>query len=186
MRGSFLLRRNLIADLTGAKFSAVVLSAQSEGAPILLSPSGWTISLANKASLTIVALANEAEEIGVDLELIRPLDWHPMLTMICEAPERTAFERRFGHQANAHKAFFRMWTLKEAVLKTTLRGFRAGPKDVDTSNALGAGGSAGQLTALGSVFDFWTVTHGDTVISLARRCRPAAETRERWDWPRRS
>ncbi len=169
MRGSFLLRRSLVADLTGAKAGDVTFSADTEGAPILVSPAGQTVTLANKSSLTIVALAPAPLEIGVDLELIRPLDWRPILSMICDGPERAAFEQDFGHRPDAVAAFFRMWTLKEAVLKTTRKGFRAGPKAVDTTGALSVASGAGDLAAFGHVFDFWMVTRGDAVVTLAQR-----------------
>lgn len=169
MRGSFLLRRRLVAHLTGAHISEVSFGAEPEGAPFLVSPPGWSVTLANKAPLTIVSVASGAVEIGVDIELIRPLDWQSMLSMICESSEREAFVHRFSDHADAPAAFFRMWTLKEAALKTTRKGFRAGPKAVNTITAWDNASGAGKIASFGHVYDYWSVTRGDAVISLVRK-----------------
>jgi phosphopantetheinyl transferase len=56
MTASFVLRRWLVADMTGCSADDVRLDAQESGAPLLLAPSGYAISLANKRTLTVVAL----------------------------------------------------------------------------------------------------------------------------------
>lgn len=169
LQGSLTLRRQLIASLCGCEPGEVALETGADGAPQLMSPPGWAVSLANKGPLTIVSLAPLPNRIGVDIELIRDIAWRPMLSMICNDAERAATDSALKDETSAPEIFFRMWTLKEAVLKSTGQGFRAGPKLIETPVALLVGPGAGQLSAFGERFEFWTAGNGDYVVSLVRR-----------------
>jgi|LNFM01.1.fsa_nt_gb 4'-phosphopantetheinyl transferase len=169
MAGSFALRRRLIAEMAGGSAEEVEMISAADGAPLLLRPTGWAMSLANKDAYTVVALAETSAEIGVDIEIVREMDWRPALSMICSNAERAEFEGAPGDPASKLKAFFRMWTLKEAVLKSTGRGFRAGPKAVETPWELLLSPGAGTLQAFGGTLDFWTADAGDTIVSLVQK-----------------
>ena len=169
MAGSFALRRRLIAEMAGGLAEEVEMMSAANGAPLLLRPTGWAMSLANKDAYTIVALAGATAEIGVDIEIVREMDWRPALSMTCSDAERAEFERAPGDPASKLRAFYRMWTLKEAVLKSTGRGFRAGPKAVETPWELLLSPGAGTLQAFGGTFDFWTADTGDTIVSLVQK-----------------
>jgi 4'-phosphopantetheinyl transferase len=169
MIASFLLRRWLVAEMAGCDAEGVRLDAQESGAPELLAPSGHAVSIANKRALTAVALDRAGAAIGVDVEIVRETEWRPILATICDDGERADFLEHYGKSSNAQSAFFRMWTLKEAVLKTTGQGFRAGPKAVRVFPGDVGGPGIGTLTAFAATFDYWTADQGDTVVSLARR-----------------
>ncbi|MFN3910408.1 4'-phosphopantetheinyl transferase family protein [Hyphomonas sp.] len=167
MAGSFGLRRQLIAEITGCEGADVVIETLPEGAPALVQPSGWALSLANKGQVTVVALSKTAPAIGVDVEWVREIRWQPMLDMICADGEREAFARTYAGKAGAQEAFFRLWTLKEAVLKATQRGFRAGVKAVAVPEALLASSGQGYILAFGERYDVWTAHTAGAVVSLA-------------------
>lgn len=169
MIASFLLRRWLVAEMTACNAEEVRFDAQENGAPVLLAPSGHAVSVANKQALTVVALDRAGATIGVDVEIVRETEWRPILATICDDGERTDFLVRYSKSSDALSAFFRMWTLKEAVLKTTGQGFRAGPKAVRVFPGDVGGPGYGTLTAFGATFDYWTADQGDAVVSLARR-----------------
>lgn len=169
VESSFRLRRVLASALTGLTPNDIQISHLANGAPQLDRPEGWTMSLSHKGPWTVVALAPLPAEIGVDVELVRDLDWRPMLKMICNEDERDAFERSGYEGAAALKRFFRMWTIKEAVLKSTSQGFRAGPKGVAMPLESLARPGAGELTALGSAYEFWSADFGEAIFSLARK-----------------
>lgn len=166
MAASFSLRRHLIADMTGCLPEQVDLGASEGGAPMLLHPAGWSVSLANKNQHTVAALAEQPAAIGVDIEIVREMDWRPALSITCSDIERTEVLTAPGEDDAKLRAFFRMWTLKEAALKTTGRGFRAGPKAVETPWVILQSPGAGILRAFGEAFDFWTADTGDTIVSL--------------------
>jgi len=169
METSFHLRRSLVSSLTGSAPNDIQTSHLADGAPQLDRPEGWAMSLSHKGAWTVVALAPLPAEIGVDVELVRDMDWRPMLKMICSDHERETFETSgFGGQA-ALTCFFRMWTIKEAVLKSTSQGFRAGPKGVATPLDIVTSPGAGELIAFGSAYEFWSTDFGEAVFSLARK-----------------
>jgi 4'-phosphopantetheinyl transferase len=169
MTASFVLRRWLVADMTGCAAEDVRFEAQESGAPLLLAPSGYAISLANKRTLTVVALDRAGAAIGVDVEIVRATEWRPMLATICDEDERVDFLARSGESPAALTAFFRMWTLKEAVLKTTGQGFRAGPKAVRVSAGDVSGTGRGTVNAFAATFDYWTADQGEAIVTLVRR-----------------
>ena len=169
MTASFVLRRWLVANMTGCAAEDVRFDAQESGAPLLLAPSGYAVSLANKRTLTAVVLDRASAAIGVDVEIVRETEWRPMLATICDEDERADFLARFGESPAALTAFFRMWTLKEAVLKTTGQGFRAGPKAVRVSADQMSAAGGGMVTAFGATFDYWTTDQGEAIVTLVRR-----------------
>ncbi len=169
MQGSFKVRRALIAGITGCLPEEVSMDTQQDGAPVLLTPPGWTVSLANKDRHTIVALARAPSAIGVDIEIVRTMNWKPALAMISSDAERRDVETAPGDVESNMRMFFRIWTLKEAALKSTGRGFRAGPKAVETPLSIVSAPGSGTMLAFGSAFDFWTADAGDAVVSLVRQ-----------------
>ncbi len=169
MMGSFEVRRALISEMTGCRPQDVVLDTQADGAPVLLAPAGWSVSLANKGGYTLVALAPETVVMGVDIEIVCAMAWRPVLSMTSSEGERLEIEAAANEIDSDIRLFFRMWTLKEAVLKSTGRGFRAGPKAVETPMAILRTPGTGTLSAFGEIFDFWTADAGDTIVSLARK-----------------
>ena len=169
MTASFVLRRWLVAEMTGCAAGDVRFDAEESGAPVLLAPSGYAVSLANKRALTAVALDREGAAIGVDVEIVRPAEWRPMLATICDEDERAEFLARYINDDAALSAFFRLWTLKEAVLKTTGQGFRAGAKAVKVSADDISGPGSGTVAAFGAAFDYWTADQREAIATLARR-----------------
>ncbi len=164
-----MLRRKLIAVLAGCAPEDVKLETSEDGAPRLERPSGWSLSLANKGATTVIAMDPAPAEIGVDLEFIRVLDWPSMLNIVSTETEREAFKQVYAERDDSVDAFLKLWTIKEAVLKATQRGFRAGPKAVETPPSILGGSGQGHLSAFGERYDFWTTRSGDALISLARK-----------------
>ncbi len=169
MKGSFAMRRDLIAEMTGCSLDDVRLDTHADGAPFLLRPAGWSVSLANKENYTVVALAPAPSAIGVDVEVVREFSWKPPLSMTSSDAERAELEAASDEIETDIRKFFRMWTLKEAVLKSTGLGFRAGPKAVETPMAILRAPGSGTLEAFGDEFEFWTADAGETIVSLVRK-----------------
>lgn len=169
MKGSFALRRSLISGMTGCPLEDVELGSHADGSPVLLTPAGWSVSLANKDDYTIATLAPAPAAIGVDIEIVRAINWRSSLSMTSSDAERLDLEEASDKLDGDIRIFFRMWTLKEAVLKSTGLGFRAGPKAVETPMAILRAPGTGRLMAFGEVFDFWTADAGETIVSLVRK-----------------
>lgn len=170
LRGSLVERRKLIAEISGCDPEIVSLTASADGAPALENPKGWSASLANKSDVTVVALRKAPAAIGVDLELVKEINWAPLLSMTSSQEERAALEAQISAHPEPLRAFFRMWTLKEAVLKATKLGFRAGPKGIDTPFEILVAPGTGKLSAFGNSYQFWSVDVDAFIVSLVEQC----------------
>lgn len=169
LHGSLVVRRKLIAQIAGCDPGNISLTATADGAPILENPEGWTVSLANKSDVTVVALRRAPAEIGIDLEIVKEIHWAPILSMTSSEEERRQLEAQISAHPVPLRAFFRMWTLKEAVLKATRLGFRAGPKAIQTPFRIIAAPGTGELSAFGQTYRFWSVDVDVFVVSLVER-----------------
>jgi 4'-phosphopantetheinyl transferase len=114
----------LVADLlrlqAGASTSHITLSRNHVGKPTLLSADGPTsmrVSLSHCGPFALAAIT-DLGEIGVDLELRNPG------RSICETA-KYAFGPREQHvvESDGLRAFYRIWTLREAFAKARGLGF---------------------------------------------------------------
>jgi 4'-phosphopantetheinyl transferase len=92
--------------------------AGPHGKPHLAAPLGdgeLRFNLSHSGDLALCALTTGAE-VGVDVEQLRPdLDWEPLARHIFTSPE-VASILAFS-PAQQRRAFFRLWTCKEALVK---------------------------------------------------------------------
>lgn len=151
---SLQVRRVAIAEMTGAPEGEIALGWTEDGAPLLKAPAGWSLSVSTLDGATAIALAPAGTLLGTDITRVGDIGWAPMLQMVSEPEEARAFAESFaGDGGRALPAFHRLWAIKEAVLKATGRGMRAGAKNVPVAMAwLAAPSAAFALTAFGQRF----------------------------------
>lgn len=82
------------------------------GKPRLADHPGVHFSLSHSQDRALLAVS-EGPEIGVDLEMMRPVDHLDLARRYFHPDEISAIERH----DDPRQAFFRIWTLKEAVVK---------------------------------------------------------------------
>jgi len=176
-------RQMLLASLASARAmlgrvleippGEVDLARTANGAPFLASCPDRAISISRSQRWTAVALADSGP-IGVDIEQVRPIDWQPMLAMICSDEEQAAMRGLAASVPDRAPAlFFELWTVKEAVLKASGRGLRAGAKNVPVPvSRLGQGVPAPRDLRLdGAHYTVWSEWLGDAVLSVATGIR---------------
>jgi phosphopantetheinyl transferase len=109
------------AETLGVASKRLALAHDPLGAPLLLidgARGAWTVSSASRENVFLFGLAR-GEKIGVDVEIVRPLE-PPDVAL---HPEES---RRLMALPEAERvaAFYRLWTAKEAYIKALGVGLR--------------------------------------------------------------
>ncbi|WP_340691910.1 4'-phosphopantetheinyl transferase superfamily protein [Hyphomonas sp.] len=147
----------------------VDLARTEDGVPYLASRPDRAVSISRSEGWTAVALA-DARAIGLDIEQVRPIDWQPMLSMICSDTERDQMlALADAPPERALAVFFALWTVKEAVLKASGKGLRGGAKTVPVPVAsLGQPAPTRQDVSVGGArYAVWTEQIEDVFLSVA-------------------
>jgi len=120
------LTRALLAHLDGVASEAILFGRTSEGAPSVLSPPGWHMSVAGRWPNVLVGFAEVP--LGVDVE---PLDDAPPLWDMLTSAEAAAVESLPVGERPAE--WLRRWAAKEAHAKRLGFARRAEPVAVATA-----------------------------------------------------
>ena len=165
--GAWLLLEHALGD---AGLSAGELCLGAHGKPCLASRPALCFSLSHSGERVLCAVSDAA--IGCDVELRRPVD--------------PALARRFFHPDEAaaldalpaskrEEAFFRLWTLKESVLKATGDGLTR-PL---SSFAICLDGGQARLAPDAGDWRLLSLLDGDYALALCAEALPRAEAPER-------
>ncbi len=97
--------------------TAIPLELTAHGKPVLAYDLKHRLNfnVAHSKEMLIVAVS-ETSQIGVDVEWIDPSKNLNQVANICLMPEETRF---FAFHGNQPSVFFKIWTIKEAILKAT-------------------------------------------------------------------
>lgn len=119
--------RTILGEVTATEPRAVRFAYGGQGKP-RLADGGPCFNASDSGDHVVVALAGA--ELGVDLELLRPLARPEGLAQrICTAAELAAWEKLSGGDRDA--ALLRLWTAKEAALKALGTGLGGGLRNVE-------------------------------------------------------
>jgi len=132
-RARFVAARGILREILGAALGiapgALALSAGPFGKPFLLRDglaAPLRFSLSHSGGLLVVALA--CREVGVDVELARPIPRHRLdsLIALALAPREQAALRSLA-LGSREAAFYRAWVRREALAKAQGSGFAPAP-----------------------------------------------------------
>ena len=169
LRDSLVCARAMIAERLGSRADEVRFAWSDEGAPRLENAPERSVSVSRSGDWTLVALG-DGQAIGADVEVMREIDWRAMLGMVSSELEAAAFLALAKNEPEQTlRAFFTLWTIKEAVLKATGRGMRAGAKSVQVP-VEGLGRDTQPLREIdvtGVTYTVWSGWEGDVALSLA-------------------
>ena len=169
LRDSLVCVRAMVGEQLGISADDVRLTRSEEGAPHIQNAPGRSISISRSGRWTLVALAN-GRAIGADVEVMRLLDWRAMLGMVCSEAEAAAFiALAEDDPEQTLRAFFMLWTIKEAVLKATGRGMRAGAKSVlvPVETLFRDVHPLREIGLAGVTYTVWSGWEGDVALSVA-------------------
>ncbi len=119
--------RSLLGRATGVDPADVVFAYGEHGKP-RLEAGGPSFNASDSGDFVVVGLASE--ELGVDVEAMRPLARRERLALrICTERELEAFETI--PEAERDAAILRLWTCKEAALKAVGIGLSGGVQNIE-------------------------------------------------------
>lgn len=125
-RASHVALRLILAQLKQCDPAAITFTEGSHGKPRLVSDSPLHFNMSHSAGWALLGVC-PSRPIGVDLELMVPMDDAPLLAQKnFSAPEYAAFQNTPPDQRL--QAFFRCWTRKEACLKALGSGLSIEPQ----------------------------------------------------------
>ena len=130
---SELLVRHKIREDLGIPNSEIVFSKNEHGKPYLQGYNDYHFNISHTKNA--IAAAFSKKDIGVDVERIQPCDMKIAERFF--SPEETAYIR---NQPDNDKAFYEIWTKKEAYIKylvtglsTSLQSFSVLQSEIDTT-----------------------------------------------------
>ncbi|MFP6560694.1 4'-phosphopantetheinyl transferase superfamily protein [Paraburkholderia sp. B3] len=111
--------RALLAQRLGVPPATLRFDATPQGRPVLCAPPGTrmlSFNVSHSGPHALIAISG-VREVGVDVEQYgRVSDWRALCALACTATECEALER--APPAARAQVFVRIWTAKEALLKT--------------------------------------------------------------------
>jgi 4'-phosphopantetheinyl transferase len=145
--------RLLLSSELDARPAAVEIDTGPHGKPSLAWPLNLQFNLSHSGDLAVCAIVRGTDQVGVDVEYVRPLD---DLDAVARAALSAAELARFEALAGPERlpAFYDAWTRKEALLKASGHGFARSPQEVEVgiepswsarSRAVGGDGDAAWL-----------------------------------------
>lgn len=149
--------RLLLAARLGRAAATLAFATGPHGKPFLAAdgpaPLGFNVSHSGERAL--VAIGPGA--LGVDIEdLARGGDLDLIAKGVFTATEQAALQARTGAERVA--LFFRLWTVKEALIKARGCGFAYHPARFEVPEALRAGASEATFTFPGEAAPLWRIT----------------------------
>jgi 4'-phosphopantetheinyl transferase len=117
--------KKLVMQETGLTPDAIEIHNDPSGAPVLAPCFKYAISISHSGDYALAALCEKADAVGVDLEVISPIDISALLHAGFSPKEQTAY-------AKADLAtILKIWTIKEALLKYRRTGLKNSAKKIE-------------------------------------------------------
>lgn len=161
---SLIAVRQALAELTGTTASEIAIAHDPQGAPSLSSSPGLRLSISRTTGWSALALS-PLTVLGVDIELVRAIDWTAMQNMVCTVEEMALLSTL---DAYALPAFYRLWTGKEAIMKAAGEGFRMNARSISLPDVFMTGAEPhAQISGAHGTFSVNCTQYGDLMISLA-------------------
>ncbi len=154
--------RTILGRYLDREPAAIRFAVTAAGKPSVVDGDGVSFSLSRSAPVALVAVAR-GRAVGVDVERLRPMpDLDSLARRILSPSEAASLGGR--PEPDRLRAFFDLWTRKEAVVKATGGGIADGLDHLDVSRDAGEGatpwtvrsinvgpGSAAAVAVLGDV-----------------------------------
>lgn len=122
--------RILISKYLSIDVKDVELGRRSKGKPFCKNDESLYFNISNSGGLCVFAFSRE-NEVGIDLEKVRPLDDLDEMIEKNFSNEEQRYIRR--DKENKLRRFYYFWTIKESYLKAIGEGMRIEPQNLEFS-----------------------------------------------------
>lgn len=162
---SFRAVRAALSDHLVCQATEIIIEHDALGAPFLSSDPDMHLSISRTAGWSAFALSHEAA-IGIDIERVRAINWHQMVSMVC-APSESILLSQLEDGA-ALLPFYRIWTAKEAIMKAAGQGFRMGAPRIDLPESFIMGETAhAEVQTADHAFMISCSLHREIMVAVA-------------------
>jgi 4'-phosphopantetheinyl transferase len=149
--------RLLLAERLGCRAEALAFAAGPHGKPFLVAGAAAPLAfnVSHSAGRALVAIGQRA--IGVDIEC---LERKGDLDLIAKGVFTAAEQAELAARAAAERItlFFRLWTVKETLIKARGSGFAYPPARFEVPAGIRAGAGQGTFTFPGETKPVWRIT----------------------------
>jgi len=178
--GARAVLRSILGRTIGVDAEDVAFAYGKHGKP-RLAAGGPCFNASDSGDIVVVALASD--EIGVDVEVVRPLNRLERLARrICTDREIEALEKMSN--TDRHAALLRLWTCKEAGLKAIGTGLSGGMRNVEVDLEPGR---PLRLRQLCGEIDGWTLSavdlQADLLCTIVIKGEGRSLVSQRWQLP---
>jgi len=120
--------RIILSNYLGVQSKLLRIGHQIKGKPYSKDDKGLHFNMSNSGILAVIAFSRDSE-VGIDIELIRPL--HDLDELIIKnfSPKEAKFICTKSNERLSR--FFRFWTIKESYLKAIGEGMRLRPDQIE-------------------------------------------------------
>jgi len=150
--------RLLLADHIDRPPRSLTFAAGPHGKPFLVvdgTPSSVRFNVSHSAARALIAIAPVT--VGIDIEILeRQADLELIARGVFTEPERAALAAEQG--AEQARLFFRLWTVKEALIKARGSGFAYPPARFEVPEALRSGAAQARFSFPGEPTPVWHIT----------------------------
>jgi len=158
-------RRLWLARHLSVGSNDVLLEYDANGMPLLAGFAPGEMSFSRSEAWCAIALA-KGRRVGVDLETERDMNWSSVLDFL-SIPAEADRIRAEVNASGTLTPFFRAWCIKEAVLKLTGKGLKAGPKLLKLPETAVQGASMFSFTTAFGLVDVYVAQFERKVVALA-------------------
>ena len=127
---AYKLLYTVLSDEFGVDLKTLVIARKEDGKPYAAGES-FFFNLSHCDGLAVCAVS-AGQDIGVDVEQIRECREATAKRVMSDSEYAS-----FLTAVDKNKAFFRIWTYKESVLKLTGEGLRRAPREIDSAGNTG-------------------------------------------------
>ena len=111
------IMRQILSRKTSIPSNEISIEKTVKGKPFLANSKNHYFNISHSGEWVVVAFSNE--EVGIDVELIRPINYQ-IAKRFFSGTEYTELDKKEGQEKR--EFFFNLWTLKESYLKLLGKG----------------------------------------------------------------